>query len=165
MLHQLSFVRVKSRIGKEVFLKLTAPTLSSFQQKRSEMIFKIVVQCLLINYAYSLSTHPILIVVSYDAFRYNFFDTKLVPNMERLKNVGTHSDYLVNVFPTKTFPNHHSIATGLYPEVHGVIGNTYYDPNQKKVLNIGYEMFHYREDIKPIWVCYICFQYELLCPS
>ncbi|XP_018564085.1 bis(5'-adenosyl)-triphosphatase enpp4 isoform X2 [Anoplophora glabripennis] len=115
------------------------------------MIFKIIVQCLLISYVYSLSTHPILIVVSYDAFRYNFFDTKLVPNMERLKDVGTHADYLINVFPTKTFPNHHSIATGLYPDVHGVIGNTYYDPKYKKVLKIGYEMFHYNEDIKPIW--------------
>ncbi|KAJ8940355.1 hypothetical protein NQ314_010737 [Rhamnusium bicolor] len=116
------------------------------------MIFQIIVQCLLVSYVYSLSTHPILIVVSYDAFRYNFFDTKLVPNMERLKKVGTYSDYLVNVFPTKTFPNHHSIATGLYPEVHGVIGNSYYDPEYKKVLKIGYEMFHFSDEVKPIWV-------------
>ncbi|KAJ8924970.1 hypothetical protein NQ315_001135 [Exocentrus adspersus] len=115
------------------------------------MYLNIILQCLLIAYVHSLSAHPVLIVVSYDAFRYNFFDTKLVPNMERLKKSGTYADHLLNVFPTKTFPNHHSIATGLYPEVHGVVGNSYYDPDVKKVLKIGYEMFHYDENIKPIW--------------
>ncbi|KAJ8954062.1 hypothetical protein NQ318_004367 [Aromia moschata] len=80
------------------------------------MIAKILVQCLLITCVYAISKHPILIVVSYDAFRYTSFDTELVPNMKRLKNVGTYADHLINVFPTKTFPNHHSIATGLYPK-------------------------------------------------
>ncbi|CAG9818495.1 unnamed protein product [Phaedon cochleariae] len=115
------------------------------------MKIQILVLCLLASSAFSASHHPILIVVSYDAFRYNFFDTKLVPNMERLKFNGTYSDYLVNVFPTKTFPNHHSIATGLYPEVHGVIGNTYVDQKSLKVVKMGFEMYNYSNDVIPIW--------------
>jgi len=30
-------------------------------------------------------------------------------------------------FPSVTFPNHHTISTGLYPESHGVVGNTFWD--------------------------------------
>ena len=31
-------------------------------------------------------------------------------------------------FPSKTFPNHYTIVTGLYPESHGIVSNTMYDP-------------------------------------
>ena len=34
---------------------------------------------------------------------------------------------MVPVFPTKTFPNFHSIATGLYPEKHGIVSNNMRD--------------------------------------
>ncbi|XP_057671675.1 bis(5'-adenosyl)-triphosphatase enpp4-like [Diorhabda carinulata] len=115
------------------------------------MILKIIVFYSLISCVVSVSRHPILIIVSYDAFRYNFFDTKLVPNMDRLKKVGTYSDYLINVFPTKTFPNHHSIATGLYTESHGIVGNTYLDLNTRTVQKIGPEMYSYNKDVVPIW--------------
>jgi alkaline phosphatase D len=40
------------------------------------------------------------------------------------------------VFPTKTFPNHYSIATGMYVENHGLIGNQFFD----KKLNEFYQM-------------------------
>jgi predicted AlkP superfamily pyrophosphatase or phosphodiesterase len=55
------------------------------------------------------------------------------------------------VFPTKTFPNHHSIATGLFPESHGVLGNEVYDPILKRVLNFGPEVYN-TQGITPIWV-------------
>jgi predicted AlkP superfamily pyrophosphatase or phosphodiesterase len=35
---------------------------------------------------------------------------------------------MIPIFPTKTFPNHYTIVTGLYAEQHGVVGNTMYDP-------------------------------------
>lgn len=31
-------------------------------------------------------------------------------------------------YPSKTFPNHYTIATGLYPESHGIVDNEVYDP-------------------------------------
>jgi predicted AlkP superfamily pyrophosphatase or phosphodiesterase len=34
---------------------------------------------------------------------------------------------LIPSFPTKTFPNHYSIVTGLYPSEHGIVGNTFQD--------------------------------------
>lgn len=72
--------------------------------------------------------------------------------MEKVKLQGTYASYIENVFPTKTFPNHHTIATGLYTEVHGVIGNSFYDPDMQKIVKMSYEMFHYNEEIEPIWV-------------
>ena len=45
---------------------------------------------------------------------------------EFLKN-GVRSEGLIPVFVSKTFPNHYSIATGLYVENHGLIGNHFYD--------------------------------------
>ena len=40
------------------------------------------------------------------------------------------------VFPTKTFPNHYSQVTGLYPASHGIVGNQMYDSRTKKRFDI-----------------------------
>lgn len=116
------------------------------------MLSIILLQCLLLKIVVCISNHPILIVVSYDGFRYNLFQKGLTPYMLKLRQEGTYADYMQNVFPTKTFPNHHSIATGLYPESHGVIDNTFYDPKLEKVIMFGEDMYKYNLDIQPIWV-------------
>lgn len=56
-------------------------------------------------------TEPALLVVSYDAFRPEYFRRGVTPYMNKFRTEGTTADFLYNVFPTKTFPNHHSIAT------------------------------------------------------
>jgi predicted AlkP superfamily pyrophosphatase or phosphodiesterase len=35
---------------------------------------------------------------------------------------------MVPAFPTSTFPNHYTLVTGLYPEEHGIVHNSMYDP-------------------------------------
>lgn len=95
--------------------------------------------------------HDVLIIISYDAFRNEYFQRNLTNNMLKFKRSGTTANYINNIFPTKTFPNHHTIATGLYPEVHGVLGNTLYD-NILGPLSLSYNLYHYRDDIEPIWV-------------
>lgn len=109
--------------------------------------------CLLFLSVHSVSDQPILIIISYDAFRYNYFDKNATPFLSEIRKKGTTADYLVNVFPTKTFPNHHSIATGVYPEVHGVVGNEMYDPiTKKKITILNPEMYNYNKNLLPIWV-------------
>ncbi|XP_046492648.1 ectonucleotide pyrophosphatase/phosphodiesterase family member 5 isoform X1 [Neodiprion pinetum] len=100
----------------------------------------------------SVSRYEKLLVVSYDAFRYDYFNRNLTPFMNELKKENTHADYMENVFVTKTFPNHFSIATGLYEETHGVIGNQVFIPETHKVVGYSYAMFHYNEQIAPIWI-------------
>lgn len=41
---------------------------------------------------------------------------------------GGRSEGLIPAFPSKTFPNHYTIVTGLYPEHHGIVSNTMLDP-------------------------------------
>lgn len=52
------------------------------------------------------------------------------PNFDRLIRDGVTVDGggMINAFVTKTLPNHYSIVTGLYPENHGIVGNTFFDP-------------------------------------
>ncbi|XP_058819698.1 bis(5'-adenosyl)-triphosphatase enpp4-like [Topomyia yanbarensis] len=93
----------------------------------------------------------VLIVVSYDAFRNEYLQRNSTAFMNELRRNGTTTEYLRNVFPTKTFPNHHSIATGVYPNQHGVTSNGVYDHARGK-LNYSYELFHFDEELVPIWI-------------
>ncbi|XP_061479840.1 ectonucleotide pyrophosphatase/phosphodiesterase family member 3 isoform X2 [Rhineura floridana] len=70
-----------------------------------------------------------LILFSMDGFRAEYLQTwsALLPNIEKLKTCGTHSKYMRAAYPTKTFTNHYTIVTGLFPESHGIIDNNMYD--------------------------------------
>jgi predicted AlkP superfamily pyrophosphatase or phosphodiesterase len=41
---------------------------------------------------------------------------------------GVHAPNLIPSFPSKTFPNHYTIVTGLYPGHHGIVANNIFDP-------------------------------------
>lgn len=70
---------------------------------------------------------PYVLLISFDAFRYDYLDRGLTPNFERLAQAGVRADGLIPMFPTKTFSNHYSVATGLSPGRHGVVANSFYD--------------------------------------
>ncbi|XP_077870144.1 venom phosphodiesterase-like [Saccoglossus kowalevskii] len=78
-----------------------------------------------------------LLLLSLDGFRADYLLRGLTPNIEKLANCGSHAPFMRAVFPTDTFPNHYSIATGLYPESHGIVANNMYDPNFRTVFSIG----------------------------
>lgn len=59
-----------------------------------------------------LSSHPVLIVISFDGFRHDYFRHVATPNLDLLREDGTSVPFMRNQFVTKTFPNHMSIATG-----------------------------------------------------
>jgi len=68
---------------------------------------------------------PYLVLVSLDGFRWDFPDLHDTPALDRLAANGVRAERMIPVFPTLTFPNHYSIATGLYPASHRLIGNTF----------------------------------------
>ncbi|KAJ2784000.1 hypothetical protein H4R18_001392 [Coemansia javaensis] len=70
---------------------------------------------------------PTLILVSLDGFRADYLDRGATPNLARLGQEGLRADYMLPSFPSSTFPNHYSIATGLYPGCHGIVSNTFHD--------------------------------------
>lgn len=112
----------------------------------------LVLFCVFIPVFRALNSNDILIIVSYDAFRNEYFDRGVTNFTNELRKNSTRSKYLRNIFPTKTFPNHHSIATGVFSDDHGVTGNEFYDFELEKPFNYSYEMFHYRSEIIPIWI-------------
>ncbi len=70
---------------------------------------------------------PILILISFDAFRWDYIDRADVPNLRALAKRGVRSRGLIPSFPSKTYPNHYTLVTGLYPDHHGIIANTIRD--------------------------------------
>jgi len=73
---------------------------------------------------------PYLVLVSIDGFRWDYMDRHPTPNLHRVAAAGTKAERLLPVFPTLTFPNHYSIATGLYPAHHGLVANDF--PNRTR---------------------------------
>jgi len=71
---------------------------------------------------------PPLVLVSIDGFRWDYLERHPAPNLRRLAADGVEARALVPVFPSKTFPNHYTIVTGLHPDRHGIVDNTMADP-------------------------------------
>ncbi len=71
---------------------------------------------------------PYVVLVSIDGFRYDYAEKYNAANILAIRDAGATTPSMIPCFPTVTFPNHISIVTGLYPEHHGVVGNSFYDP-------------------------------------
>ena len=69
-----------------------------------------------------------VLLISIDGYRYDYSEKYGAANLTALGNQGVHAKALLPEFPTLTFPNHYSIATGLYPEHHGIVENSFWDP-------------------------------------
>ncbi|XP_029450264.1 ectonucleotide pyrophosphatase/phosphodiesterase family member 1 [Rhinatrema bivittatum] len=91
---------------------------------------------------------PPLLLFSLDGFRAEYLHTwgGLLPAISKLKTCGTYTPNLRPVYPTKTFPNHYSIVTGLYPESHGVVDNKMYDHSRNAFFTLKSE-----EKFNPFW--------------
>lgn len=80
---------------------------------------------------------PYLVLVSMDGFRWDYQARYETPALDRLAARGVRADALVPVFPTLTFPNHYSIATGLYPANHGLVGNRFFDTGRDAFYSLS----------------------------
>ena len=80
---------------------------------------------------------PHVVLISLDGFRHDYLDTRALPNLRRLMQRGARAKAMIPVFPSLTFPNHYSLVTGLYPEHHGIVANTFYDPARRQTYALG----------------------------
>lgn len=71
---------------------------------------------------------PTTLLISLDGFRADFLHRNLTPSLNAFVRAGVSPEYMLPSFPSVTFPNHFTLVTGLYPEAHGVVGNTFWDP-------------------------------------
>jgi predicted AlkP superfamily pyrophosphatase or phosphodiesterase len=98
---------------------------------------------------------PIVILVSIDGWRWDFLDRIKPPVLTRLAAAGVRAEGLVPSFPSKTFPNHYTIVTGLYPTRHGIVSNSMQDPALPGRFSLGDRWV--QQDTRwwggePIWV-------------
>ncbi|KAL2269055.1 hypothetical protein VTJ83DRAFT_3901 [Remersonia thermophila] len=80
---------------------------------------------------------PTTIIISLDGFRADFLNMGLTPRLSAMIKEGVSPLYMRPSFPSVTFPNHHTIATGLYPESHGIVGNAFFDPALQDLFTYG----------------------------
>ena len=116
---------------------------------------------LLANFSAFAQVQPItdlkqtLILISIDGCRYDYLERYKPANLNYLARNGVRAKWMIPAFPTKTFPNHYSVATGLYPQNHGIVENNIYDKNFNAVFTLSN-----REEVQngrwwfgePIWV-------------
>ena len=76
-----------------------------------------------------------VVLVSFDGLRHDYLERVDTPGFDRLASTGAIADALIPVFPPLTFPSHYSIATGMYPASHGIVGNQFYDPSRDDDFN------------------------------
>ncbi len=96
-----------------------------------------------------------VVMLSMDGFRWDYAQRVPTPNLDRIAASGVVAEYVKPAFPSNTFPNHYTIATGLYPDNHGIVNNSFYCPQ----MDMTYRMRD-REavengdfyDGEPIWV-------------
>lgn len=97
---------------------------------------------------------PYVILISADGFRYDYIEKF---NAKNLKNIAQENVWaekgMYPSYPSITFPNHYTLATGLYPAHHGIVDNVFYDPNRDEMYIIGSETIKdgswYKG--KPLW--------------
>lgn len=80
---------------------------------------------------------PYAIVISIDGYREDFTKRYAPPTLNRIKSHGSSADALIPSFPPDTFPNHYSIATGMYTENHGIVANHFFDPARKAYYKVS----------------------------
>ncbi|MGC2635799.1 MAG: ectonucleotide pyrophosphatase/phosphodiesterase [Acidobacteriaceae bacterium] len=74
-----------------------------------------------------------VVLVSLDGFRYDYAKKYGATHLLAIADQGASaSDGMIPAYPSLTFPNHYTLVTGLYPEHHGIVANSFYDPARKE---------------------------------
>jgi alkaline phosphatase D len=70
-----------------------------------------------------------VVLVSLDGFRWDYPAKYGAPHIQAMAKDGASApEGMLPSYPSLTFPNHLSLVTGLYPEHHGIVANSFYDP-------------------------------------
>lgn len=76
---------------------------------------------------------PYVIFISADGFRNDYADKYQAKNLLALREKGVKAVSMKPSYPSVTFSNHYTLATGMYPSTHGIVNNSFYDPNKKQI--------------------------------
>jgi predicted AlkP superfamily pyrophosphatase or phosphodiesterase len=74
------------------------------------------------------ATRPIVILIAIDGWRWDYIERFQPPVLRKMAASGVRAEGLIPIFPSKTFPNHYTIVTGLHAARHGITSNNMADP-------------------------------------
>lgn len=94
---------------------------------------------------------PVTILVSLDGFRADYLDRGITPNLSRLAAGGVRAAMRPS-FPSKTFPNHWTLVTGLRPDRHGIVANKIEAEGRTDVFTMASDDPWWWNEAVPIWV-------------
>jgi len=95
---------------------------------------------------------PVTILISIDGFRPDYLQRGVTPNLSALARAGA-SGAMRPAFPSKTFPNHWTMVTGLSPDHHGIVANRMVDPEGKRPpFAMAIEDPWWWQDGEPVWL-------------
>jgi predicted AlkP superfamily pyrophosphatase or phosphodiesterase len=80
---------------------------------------------------------PYVILISADGFRSDFTELYDATFLKSVAQNGVRAKFMTPSFPSLTFPNHYTIATGMYPAHHGLVDNTYFDKASGQQYSMG----------------------------
>jgi predicted AlkP superfamily pyrophosphatase or phosphodiesterase len=80
---------------------------------------------------------PYVILISADGFRYDLADKYQAKHLQQLRSSGVAAKAMIPSYPSLTFPNHYTLATGLYPSHHGLVDNSFYDKKRNESYRLG----------------------------
>ena len=90
-----------------------------------------------------------VIVISMDGVRHDISKNNDLDAFKRMEKNGVRAEYLIPVFQSTTYPAHVSLATGVYPDKHGILHNSFLD---KEKGRFSYDADANWLDVPPIWV-------------
>lgn len=79
---------------------------------------------------------PYVLLVSFDGFRYDYVERFKPSFFATFIAEGSQAKSLIPCYPSKTFPNHYTLVTGLYPAHHGLVDNDFYDTRKREHYQI-----------------------------
>ncbi len=103
---------------------------------------------LFVFFEIALGANPKVVVLSLDGLSASLLSKEKPSVFVRLANEGASVKKLVPVFPSLTYPNHITMATGCDPSEHGIVANRFYD-RQKGFFRYGQDVSFLQ--CEPIW--------------
>ena len=90
-----------------------------------------------------------VIVISMDGMTNDVWNIEELDAFQKIQNEGIRAEFMKPVYQSTTYPGHVSMATGVHPDRHGILHNSFYDretgfhsyPDDSNLI-----------DVPPIWV-------------
>jgi len=98
------------------------------------------------NSSAQFNSEQSIVILSLDGFRWDYNQKTQTPALDLIAKDGMKATSLIPSFPSKTFPNHYTIATGLYPDHHGLVNNLFFDESLGKSFSIGNKEARFNPD-------------------